>query len=109
MSWLKPKIRLGIPGMLEKDKEMNFDNNCPWRWDCSQHIYVDKFGTKYERVPILPAKMKLVESPQPRMRVYECGYCGMKSIYDVTGRRLPEQERAYIKNPAYLGGQKHIC
>ena len=106
MPWLKPKI--GFEGLLDRKKEMTYDNNCPWRWDCPQHVFRDRFGVKYERNPILLPKMKLIDTPQPRIRMYQCGYCGAISMYDVTGRRLPEEERAYIKNPAYLGGPKRI-
>ena len=100
MGWIKPSL-LGF----NKNKEISAPCECPWKADCPSHV----LPNGYKRpVPLRP-KLKLIENVQPHVRKYKCGYCGMVFLADVAGIRIEERDRAHIKNPAYIGGEKVIC
>lgn len=111
MGWLKPKILDIMTGGL-RGKDLNTEFMCPWKADCPQHNREVRISPdivrKVKRDVMLPSKMRLVEQVQPYVRLYQCGYCGMKSYVDVDGRSLPEEERAHLKNPALLGGKRGV-
>ena len=102
MAWLKPFEK--ILGGLNKNKDLSNELFCPWRAYCPSFVYKDKFGVTHNLDKPLPQKIKLIETPQPFVRLYECGHCGMKFFYGIEGQRIVEGEKAHLKNPGLIGG-----
>jgi len=74
---------------------------CPW--DHPEHGCPSHRPFPDARKP----KMKLIERIQPRVYLYQCKYCGMKTTVSLDNTEsIPEREQAQIKNPALIGGQK---
>jgi hypothetical protein len=109
MPWLKPAINI-LMGGLHRNKDFNTEATCPWKHDCPQHNYKVKIGVDTYRLEPrekpLPSKLVLLEQVQPMVRLYKCLYCGMRHFQDVSGRRIPVDEKAPLKNPALIGGRK---
>jgi hypothetical protein len=108
MSWLKPQL-------FEKKKNFSSDTRCPWDADCPSYWREVKcegvgagpdFVRKVKREVPLPQKLMLIEQVQPYVRLYKCGYCGMKFFRDIDGRCIPEEQRTHLKNPALIGGAR---
>ena len=59
-----------------------------------------------EREKPLPPKLKLIEIPQPMVRLYECQHCGMRFMYGIEGYRITEEQKSHLRNPALIGGAK---
>jgi len=105
--WIKPKLLVNVFG-LGKDKELSTPLECVWHADCPSHVYETKLGVKLRREKSLKPKLKCLEVTQPNVRMYKCGYCGMVFMCDVAGNRIPEAERAHVRNPAFIGGAKVV-
>ena len=104
--WVKPKLFTFLSGGLYKDKDLTHDCDCPWRSDCQQHVFTLQDGRKVERDHPLPAKLKVIERLSPLVNLYQCGYCGLKFMYSVEGYKIPEDQRAVMRNPSLIGGRK---
>lgn len=106
MGWIKPALNFIMGGLHEKD--MNWSAECPWKADCPQHVYEDKIGRKLQRERPLPPKLRLIEQVQPHIRLYQCKYCGMKHLVDISGHQAlyDEKQTPQMKNPALIGGEK---
>lgn len=101
MPWIKPAIDY-ILGGLNKNKDLNAEIACPWHAYCPS--FRDEKGNEREKP--LPPKLKLIEIPQPMVRLYECQHCGMRFFYGVEGYRISEEQTSHLRNPALIGGAK---
>lgn len=106
MPWIKPFDI--IMGGLHKNKDLNSPSACVWRAYCPSFVYRDRLGVDHQREVPLPPKLRLIETPQPFVRLYECGHCGMRFLYGIEGHRITEGEKAHLRNPAFIGGKKVI-
>ncbi len=111
MGWLKPGIKVVETG-LYRNKDLNQPLRCPWDAYCPAFNHISHLpdGTirVVKRAVPLKQKIKLVENTQPMVRLYECQYCGCRFYYGIEGPRIPEEQKAHLKNPSFIGGRKVI-
>lgn len=82
-----------------KKRRLTSFGECAWKGDCPSHK--PWFNAR-------KPKLKLIERIGPITYKYQCGYCGMITLVDVSDDGTPANYRPHMKNPSLIGGSKWI-
>ena len=91
MPWVFTSGVMGDKHKLSPDRMY-----CTWTAYCPSH-------KPFHRAK--KPKMKFIERVQPHVCLWECKYCGMRSLLDSSGENM---ERGFEKNQALIGGDIKI-